>query len=211
MRVSGSVRVIVAVATAVVVVGLVGFRLLRPDGGDGQDSHNPRDNKTLRKGRTPLKLPMDAPRIVIEKHSRRLLLYDGKQQVRAYRIALGTNPVGDKEREGDGRTPEGTFYITHRNPNSKYTLSLGLSYPNKAHAARGLRDGLISREQHDAIVHAIDEKQIPPWKTDLGGEIFIHGAGARRDWTKGCIALEDDDIRELFEAVPPGTSVVIEP
>jgi len=209
MRISGSIRVTVAVAAAVVALGLAGFYLLRSR--ERRADHKPMNNNTLREGRRPLKLPMDAPSVVIEKQSRRLLLYDGPRQVRSYRIALGTNPVGDKQREGDGRTPEGAFYVTHKNPHSKYTLSLGLSYPNKKHAARGLQGGLITKEQHDAIVGAIDEKQIPPWKTPLGGEIFIHGAGSARDWTLGCIALDDDDVRELFEAVPPGTSVIIEP
>ena len=78
-------------------------------------------------------------------------------------------------------------------------------------AARGLKAGLITRVQHDAICRAIDRKQIPPWNTPLGGEIFLHGHGSASDWTIGCIALDDADITELYEVVPTKTTVIIEP
>jgi murein L,D-transpeptidase YafK len=159
----------------------------------------------------PLTTPLVEPKIVIRKSARVLLLYAGGAIVRTYRVGLGGSPVGDKEREGDGRTPEGQFYITNRNPKSRYTLSLGLSYPNREDAERGLRDRLITREQHDDIVRAIEAGKRPPWDTALGGEIFIHGRGSGSDWTLGCVALDDDDIRELYEVVPVGTPVTIEP
>ena len=98
-----------------------------------------------------------------------------------------------------------------KNPESQYVLSLGLSYPDVEDAARGLRDGLISREHHDLIVAAIGKGSRPPWKTALGGEIMIHGANNGRDGTAGCIALEDDEIRELFPAIPLHTRVTIVP
>jgi murein L,D-transpeptidase YafK len=88
---------------------------------------------------------------------------------------------------------------------------LGISYPNAEDAERGLRDGLVSRAQHDAIVKAIKGKAPPPQHTALGGDIYIHGNGASSDWTWGCVALENEDIRELFDAVPVGTPVTIKP
>lgn len=160
---------------------------------------------------TPLKLPLAAPHILVKKGERRLLLFDGDQPVRTYRIGLGFTPTGDKMRQGDGRTPEGSFYVCVKNEASKFYRSLGLSYPDKTHAARGLRDGLINRAQHDEIISALDRRQRPPWNTRLGGEIFIHGNGSSNDWTWGCVALDDKDMKELFEAVPKGVVVVIEP
>src|SRR5437660_482119 len=98
--------------------------------------------------RQPLSLPLHQPKIVVRKRSRRLLLYSGNDLVRTYRVGLGLNPVGDKVREGDRRTPEGAFYIFTKNSKSAFYLSLGLSYPNATHAKRGLRDGLITKAQY---------------------------------------------------------------
>ena len=80
-----------------------------------------------------------------------------------------------------------------------------------AHAERGLRDGLITRTQYDSITRALRAKKAPPQDTHLGGDIYIHGNGAQSDWTWGCVALENEDIRELFDAVSVGTPVKIEP
>lgn len=157
----------------------------------------------------PLKLPLVAPKLVISKSNRTLELYSGGQVVKTYRVALGRNPTDDKERQGDRRTPEGEFYVCLKNEHSQFYLSLGLSYPNEEDAARGLRDGLITQAQHDRIVRAIRRKQKPPWDTPLGGEIMIHGGGTASDWTWGCIALADADIKELFDALPNGTPVII--
>lgn len=159
---------------------------------------------------TPLKLPLVKPRIVVLKSKRQLMLYAGDKVVRTYRVALGFNPVDDKVRQGDGATPEGRFYVFTRNDKSNFYLSLGLSYPNEEDAARGLRDGLITRAQHDRIVKAIRRRVAPPQNTPLGGEIYIHGHGAGRDWTAGCVGLENTDMKELFDAIPVGTEVVIE-
>ena len=159
----------------------------------------------------PLPAVIDDARIVITKGERRLRLYSGDKLIRVHSIGLGFAPTGDKEREGDGRTPEGDFYVCTRNERSRFYRALGLSYPNRPAAVRGLRDRLISRAEHDAIVRAIDEGVRPPWNTKLGGEIMIHGSGAKSDWTLGCVALEDDSMRELFDHVPLGTRVRIEP
>jgi murein L,D-transpeptidase YafK len=160
--------------------------------------------------REPLKLPLVSPRILISKSRRRLGLYSDDRLVREYRVALGKNPSDDKERQGDYRTPEGEFYVCVKNAASRFYLSLGLSYPNREDAARGLRDQLITRAEHDRIVRAIERGLRPPWDTALGGEIFIHGGGSTSDWTWGCVALDDADVKELFDAVPEGTKVVIE-
>ena len=161
--------------------------------------------------RSPLKLPLRDPKIVVKKAQRQLLLFSAGKLVRTYRIGLGLSPVGDKVRAGDRRTPEGEFYIFTKNDKSAFYLSLGLSYPNAAHAERGLRDGLITRAQYDAITRALRAKKAPPQNTHLGGDIYIHGNGAQSDWTWGCVALENEDIRELFDAVSVGTPVTIEP
>ena len=159
---------------------------------------------------SPLKLPLVNPRIVVNKKARQLTLYSEGKVVRTYRCALGLSPVDDKIKAGDRRTPEGDFYVCIKNPKSKFYLSLGLSYPNQQHAERGLRDGLITRAQYNQIRDAINGKRQPPQYTRLGGEIFIHGNGSQSDWTWGCVALDDNHIRELFEAVPVGTPVRID-
>ena len=160
--------------------------------------------------RIPLKTPLVSPKIVVSKSKRRLILYSDGQPVRMYRVGLGTDPINDKVKQGDRRTPEGEFYIFTKNERSAYYLSLGLSYPNIEDAERGLRDGLITRGQYDQIAKAIQQKQMPPQQTALGGEIYIHGNGSKSDWTWGCVALEDEEIRELFEVVPIKTTVIIE-
>ena len=124
---------------------------------------------------------------------------------------------GDKRIEGDLRTPEGEFFVCYKNPKSKYTLSLGLSYPREEDAARGLREGKITQKQHDAIVAADRGRSFDAntWedlcKTPLGGEIMIHGARKGRDSTLGCVAMDDDAIRELYRILPFGTPVKIVP
>jgi murein L,D-transpeptidase YafK len=156
-----------------------------------------------------LKLPLKNPRIVIMKNERRLELYSGSSVVRRYKIGLGLSPVEDKVRQGDRRTPEGEFYVFTKNDKSAFYLSLGLSYPNIEDAERGLRDKLISQRQRDVIVRTIKRKATPPQNTALGGDIYIHGNGAGSDWTWGCVALENADMKELFEAVTVGTPVTI--
>jgi murein L,D-transpeptidase YafK len=158
-----------------------------------------------------LKLPLVSPRIVVKKAERKLLLYSAAKVVRTYRIGLGLSPVGDKVRQGDRRTPEGEFYIFTKNDKSAFYLSLGISYPNAKHAERGRGTGLITKAQYESIIRALKAKKAPPQQTALGGDIYIHGNGAGSDWTWGCVALENEDIRELFNAVSVGTPVKIEP
>ena len=134
--------------------------------------------------------------LLVMKARRRLYLLDGRKVIREFHIALGSDPVGHKEREGDGRTPEGVYYIDRRNPRSRYHLALGISYPNAADIARAKELGV-----------------------DPGGDIFIHGqpafvpSGARiaGDWTAGCIAVSNREIEEIWDLVPNGVPVAIRP
>ncbi len=142
----------------------------------------------------PLSGPVD--RIVVEKSARRLTLWQDGAVVRVYRVALGTSPVGDKQRQGDGRTPEGHFRIDRRNEASAYHLSLGLSYPRPEDRARAAAGGY-----------------------DPGGDIMIHGQPntlpsglmMRGDWTAGCIALTNAQMREIWPVAPIGTPVELRP
>ena len=166
-------------------------------------------NKNL--STTPELLNLENPFIVIKKEARTLELFDGKELVKIYNIALGFQPKGDKEIEGDGKTPEGEFYIFTKNPKSKFYLSLGVSYPNIEDANRGLEAELTTSREHAEIIKAITQKRIPPQNTKLGGEIYIHGGGNFTDWTAGCIALVNKDIKEIYEAIQVKAKVRIEP
>ncbi len=154
---------------------------------------------------------MENPGIVVRKADRTLEVFDGEELIKTYKIGLGFQPVGDKEIEGDGKTPEGEFYIFAKNRKSKFYLSLGISYPSVDDAKRGLDAKLISQKEHDEIVEAISKKKMPLQKTKLGGEIYIHGNGSATDWTEGCVALEDADMKEIFDAIQVKTPVIIKP
>lgn len=153
--------------------------------------------------------------IVVQKRARALLLYaDGLLEL-TYPVVLGRNWAADKTVEGDEATPLGEFYVCAKNPRSKYFLSLCISYPNAEDADRGLAAGLISVAEHAQIHEALRAYRIPPQRTRLGGEIYIHGASpvptgpAHKDWTRGCIALENPAMRELYGLVSVGTPVLI--
>ncbi len=158
-----------------------------------------------------LTAPLREPRVVIHRRARRLELHDGERLVRTYRAAMGSRGEGDKEREGDRTTPLGTFYVCTRNDKSRFHLFLGLSYPAPEDAQRGLDRGWITRREHDLILEAHRGRTCPPWKTALGGEVGIHGGGADRDWTLGCIALSNADVEELWKVLRLGDSVTILP
>ena len=156
--------------------------------------------------------PAASYQLVVKKSERKLYLYNNNRKLlKRYKIALGFAPVGTKQKQGDGATPEGEYYLTHKNPKSNYYLSLGVSYPNSKDAASGLQRKLILPAQYDAILAAINSQTKPPQNTKLGGDIFIHGGGNARDWTLGCVALENEDIKELFDLLPIKTPVKIEP
>lgn len=130
--------------------------------------------------------------------------------MKEYPIGLGRDPSGDKETEGDGRTPVGQFYVCTRLARSRWHRFLGLSYPAPDDARRGLAAGLITPGEAGAIRRAHRHRRQPPWKTRLGGEIGIHGGGGGADWTAGCIALDNAAVAELFPVLPLGTPVQIE-
>jgi murein L,D-transpeptidase YafK len=143
-------------------------------------------------------VPTLADRVLIEKSARQLTLLDHGKVLSTYKVALGRNPIGPKERQGDGRTPEGFYTIDARRPDSGYHLALHVSYPNAQDRARASALG-----------------------ADPGGDIMIHGMrnglgwlGALhrlKDWTLGCIAVTDDEMDEIWRAVPTGTTVEIRP
>lgn len=145
-------------------------------------------------------VPEAADAVLVKKAQRRLyLLHDGRP-FRTYRVSLGTRPVGQKQRQGDHRTPEGRYEITRRNAGSRFHRALHISYPN-----------------------ADDRRRAASAGVDPGGLIAIHGEpggrnnGAIRaligtdDWTEGCIAVSNPAIEELWRLVPAGTPVEIRP
>lgn len=149
--------------------------------------------------------------IEVSKRERKLRFKHWDVVLAEFPIALGPNPEGHKQREGDGRTPEGEFYVCTRNESSRFHLFLGLSYPSPDDGARALSQGLLTATETEAILDAWMKRVRPPWGTILGGTIGIHGFGAKTDWTQGCIALHNGDIEELFWNVDLGTRVVIKP
>ncbi|MDR0625207.1 MAG: L,D-transpeptidase family protein [Holosporales bacterium] len=137
--------------------------------------------------------------ILIKKKDRIMQAYRGEALLKEYKISLGFSPLGPKTVEGDGKTPEGIYEIVWKNPRSAYHLSLKISYPNE-----------------EDLKRARDLGQSP------GGDIFIHGIGtgvergalksySEMDWTLGCIAVNNDEIEELFSSVQVGTKVEIIP
>ena len=139
-----------------------------------------------------------ADRIVVLKNDHKMLLYANGQVIRTYKVALGRGGLEKRERAGDHRVPEGTYVIDWRNPNSRYHLSLHISYPNPADRERAKRLGV-----------------------DPGGDIMIHGLPNGRgwigrlhrlvDWTQGCVAVTDSEIEEIWKLVPDGTPIEIRP
>ena len=139
-----------------------------------------------------------ATHVVVHKGQRRLEIFQGDEQLREFRIALGGDPLGHKLFEGDSRTPEGRYMLGARNPRSEFFLSMHVSYPNAADTARARK---IGRRP--------------------GGMIMVHGQpnepkrSARyyesEDWTDGCIALSNADMMEFWLLVPSNTPIDIRP
>jgi len=151
---------------------------------------------------------MSARRIVITKHARTLVLFDGEEEVLRIPVVMGKN-AADKQREGDLATPAGEFYICSKNPESDHHRFLGLSYPNMEDAERGLRAKMISQVEYEQIREAIQQKKCPPWKTALGGEVGLHGPSPNVTWTHGCIAMSVEQIERLYDLMEIGDEVVI--
>jgi murein L,D-transpeptidase YafK len=154
--------------------------------------------------------------IVVQKQARVLLVVHESGPECRYPIALGRNSSADKAVEGDEATPLGEFYVCAKNPRSKFFLSMCISYPNVEDAERGLAAKLITPAEYAAILDAIRRRAVPPQHTRLGGEIYIHGEDARppsaaAGGTRGCIALENPAMQELYERTVLGTPVIITP
>jgi murein L,D-transpeptidase YafK len=141
---------------------------------------------------------LHADRVVVLKTERTLELLNQGKVIKTYKVALGGDPVGPKTRQGDHKTPEGTYVLDFRNAHSKFYKAIHISYPNN----------------HDrAVAH---EKGISP-----GGDVFLHGLpngygaiGAvhrLKDWTDGCIAVTDEEMDQIWKAVPDGTRIEIRP
>jgi hypothetical protein len=142
-----------------------------------------------------------APRsIVIRKAARELELRCGDAVAGRFAVSLGFAPAEHKEREGDGRTPEGEYFIVNKFP-SQFHRSLQLAYPNARDADHGLATGLITPGQHQRIVSALAGCREPPQTTPLGSNIQIHGAGGGPewgDWTLGCVALDNGAVEAVY-------------
>ena len=133
--------------------------------------------------------------IAVHKSRRILEVFSKRNLLKTYKMSLGLSPEGDKIFEGDKKTPEGKYSINAKNPNSSFCRNLGISYPNEQDIAEATAVGKLP-----------------------GGDIKIHGLGFRGflgkthlwiDWTAGCIAVTNDEIKELYGAVPLGTPVLI--
>jgi len=158
-----------------------------------------------------LALPLVDPEIRIFKAAHRLELWASGKRIKGFSVGLGHRGLADKRISGDHLTPEGRFYVCSRSAQSAYHLFLGISYPSQVSADRGLREGLITQREREVIASANRRKTCPPWNTRLGGTVGIHGHGAGADWTWGCVALEDEDVDELWASCPLGTPIVIAP
>jgi murein L,D-transpeptidase YafK len=139
-----------------------------------------------------------ADSIVVEKATRTLTLYQLGVPVRTYKVALGKQPVGDKVKIGDNRTPEGVFFIDFKKPESKYYKSLHISYPDVAHATRASKLGVAPGG--DIMIHGL-----PAPFANLGAEHRTY------DWTEGCIAVTNAEIDEIWRAIPMGAVIQIKP
>ena len=152
-----------------------------------------------------------SPEIYVYKEKRRLYVIQSNVMVRDYPIGLGFRPVGDKETDGDGRTPEGDFLICQKDPVSRFKKALVLNYPDRKHAERALFAGILSRPEFKEIMTAMERNTPPPLYTKLGGALYIHAGGAHSDWTQGSISLYNSDMDELFKITSAGTPVHIRP
>ena len=147
---------------------------------------------------TPLPENAVIDRLVVHKSKRTMSAYSQGRLLKTYPISLGKQPVGHKQFEGDGKTPEGKYRINERNPNSGYHKNLGVSYPNEADkayaAAQGKSPGGLIK------IHGM--------KNGWG---FIGKKHLQRDWTNGCIAVTDEEVDELYRSVKHNAEIEILP
>lgn len=163
--------------------------------------------------------PNDRLSLTVYKSRREMYLYRGNEIVKIYRVFLGSSPVGHKLERGDNRTPEGHYRVVDKKISENFHRFIGIDYPNAHDAELAFRQGRITSTQKSRIKHAVLEGVRPPANTLLGGHLGIHGIGTDEkfkleligdmDWTNGCIAVTNTDIRELYERIPIGTAVRI--
>lgn len=169
------------------LIALVAVGLVASCGGG--DSSSTRSSNKFKSYQGP-----PVTQVVVKKGERKMYLISGKTVLKSYEIDLGPAPVGPKQFEGDGKTPEGMYFIDRKNPRSSYHLSVGISYPSATDVARAAALGLRP-----------------------GGDIMIHGLGPygravnKADWTAGCIAVTDEEIEDIFAMIQPGVPVFIQP
>jgi len=146
----------------------------------------------------PLAAGTTIERIVVEKSARRLSIFRGSNRIKTYRIALGRNPVGAKQRESDMKTPEGIYKIDGRNPQSSFHFGLHVSYPSGEDDKRAAVNGVLAGS--DIMIHGI-----------RNGRGWIGAFHRWNDWTAGCIAVTNEEIEELWRVTPDGTTIEIRP
>ncbi|WP_019903969.1 L,D-transpeptidase family protein [Methylobacterium sp. 77] len=139
-----------------------------------------------------------ADRVLVEKSARRLTLLREGRVLATYPVSLGFSPIGHKQREGDGRTPEGLYAIAYRNPLSVAHLSLKVSYPNEADA-RSARDGGYE-PGGDIMIHGI-----------MNGFSWLGTLHRLRDWTSGCVGVANGEMDDIYARVDVGTPVELRP
>lgn len=156
--------------------------------------------------------------VLVEKSVNKMTVFYQGKPLKSFLCVSGVNTQGDKQRQGDNRTPEGQFFITDKERLNDHPYLgqkwMGLSYPDPVHAKKGMESNLISANQYQEFVRANDQKVQPPQNTLLGGWIGIHGGREeltkeKINWTEGCLALQDTDLEELYKIVQYGTMVVI--
>ena len=139
-----------------------------------------------------------ADKVVVIKGERSLLLLKNGEVLKSYKVALGKNPIGPKMRRGDERTPEGTYYLDRRNPNSRFHRSLHISYPNTQDIENAREHGVSPGS--NIMIHGLPN-----------GYGFLGDWHRSKDWTKGCIAVTDSEIDEIWTLVSDGTPIEIRP
>ncbi len=137
-------------------------------------------------------------RVVVYKRERKLVLLSQGKELRWYKIALGSEPVGPKARQGDHRTPEGVYTLDSRNPNSRFYKAFHISYPNSKDIAAAKKLGVSAGG--DIMLHGLPKEYA--W---VGREHTLH------DWTDGCIAVTNAEMDEIWKLVLVGTPIEIRP
>ncbi len=139
-----------------------------------------------------------ADKVVVIKNKRAMFLLRNGEILRAYRVALGQNPVGHKIKYGDKRTPEGRYYLDAKNPNSSFHLSIRISYPNQSDIDNARRLGVSPG--HSIMIHGLSEEMA------MLGNLHRY-----KDWTEGCIAVTNSEMEEIWQLIEEGIPIKIKP